>query len=321
MGRTAIHTQEQVFEAADRLAANGQEVSANALRDVLGRGSYSTFVKHIEAWQTQRKAVPTPVFIEMPESVKSAFAQCWQAAATEAGKEIAAIREKSDQEIKASKRRLDEALAVVEELETEAEATGSKLEETEQHLQSERQAAQQAATGAAAREAGLNATVTRMTEQIGAQEAELKRVHAEAEASRRAHETELKRVLAEAEATRRVQETETQRMRAELDAALERERAEVQRTSQAKSEAQTAVAEATRVTEHLVLQKAERVREVSKLEAVITQLSSDLVACNAETRSLVQELGEARGELSVFRDQLAKQDGNPKNPTPGKSDK
>jgi chromosome segregation ATPase len=279
MGRTAVHTQEQVFEAADQLAAKGQDVSANALRDVLGRGSYSTFVKHIEAWQLQRKAVPAPVFIEMPDGVKLAFAQCWQAAATEAGKEIAAIREKSEQEIKASKRRLDEALAVVEELEAEAEATGSKLEESELHLRNERQAVQQAA----AREAGLSASVTRMTEQIGAQEAELKRVHAEAEASRRAHEAELKR------------------MRAELDALLERERAEVQRTSQAKSEAQAAVAQAANLTEQLELQKAERAHEVEKLEAAVVQLGADLAACNAESRDLVKQLGHANGELMALR--------------------
>lgn len=72
MGRIAAHSQEQVFEAADKLAANGQEVTPNALRDVLGRGSYSTLLKHIDAWQQARQAAPAPVLIEMPESVKVA---------------------------------------------------------------------------------------------------------------------------------------------------------------------------------------------------------------------------------------------------------
>lgn len=184
MGRTAAHTQEQVFEAADKLAANGQEVTPNALRDVLGRGSYSTFVKQIDVWQQTRQAAPAPVILEMPESVKVAFSQCWQAAASEAGKEIAAIREKADAEIKGTKRRLDEAIAAIEQLEGEAEADTARLETAEAALATERAASQQATTDAAAREAALSATADQMREQIEAQQAELGRVHAEAVAAR-----------------------------------------------------------------------------------------------------------------------------------------
>ncbi len=184
MGRIAAHTQEQVFEAADKLAANGQEVTATTLREVLGRGSFSTLGKHIDAWQQARKAAPAPVVIDMPESVKAAFAQCWQAAASEAGKEIAAIREKADTEIKTTKRRLDEALAEVERLEEEANADAARLETAEGALSAERAASHRAATEAAAREAALTATAEQMRQQIEAQQAELARVHAEAEAAR-----------------------------------------------------------------------------------------------------------------------------------------
>ena len=145
MGRTAVHSQEQVFEAADKLAANGQEVSAIALRDLLGRGSYSTFVKHIDAWNQARQSAPASVILEMPDSVKAAFAQCWQAAASEAGKEIAAIREKSDAEIKATKRRLDEAINAIEQLEGEADADTARLETVETNLVTERAIFQQLA--------------------------------------------------------------------------------------------------------------------------------------------------------------------------------
>ncbi len=185
MGRIAAHTQEQVFEAADDLAASGQEVSPNALRDLLGRGSFSTLSKHIEAWQQARKAAPVPVVLEMPESVKAAFAQCWQAAATEAGKEIAAIREKADAEIKAVKRRLDEAMGEVAQLEEEVDAANSAVEGAQSALETALAESQQAATAAAAREASLTATTEQMRLQIDAQQAELARVHAEAEAKRR----------------------------------------------------------------------------------------------------------------------------------------
>lgn len=175
MGRTAVHTQDEVFQAADKLAANGQEVTPNALRDLLGRGSYSTFVKHIAAWEQARQAAPAPVVFDMPDNVKAAFAQCWQVAATEAGKEIAAIREKADAEVKASKRRLEDAIAAVSELEAEQEADAVRFDELQAQLAAERVAVQRAATEAAA----LTAANEQMRQQIEAQQAELLRVHAE----------------------------------------------------------------------------------------------------------------------------------------------
>lgn len=179
MGRTAVHTQEQVFEAADRLAANGLEATPNALRDVLGRGSFTTFVKHIEAWQQVRQSAPVAVVLEMPDSVKAAFAQCWQAAASQAGKEIAAIREKADAEIQSTKRRLDQAIAAIEQMETEAETEAAKLEAVEAALASERAAAQRAATDAATHAAALSATAHQMREQIETHQAEVNQLRKE----------------------------------------------------------------------------------------------------------------------------------------------
>jgi len=49
-----------------------------------------------------------------------------KAAASEAGKEIATIREKTDTEIKITKRRLDEAVAAIEQLESEGDADSVK---------------------------------------------------------------------------------------------------------------------------------------------------------------------------------------------------
>ncbi|MCW8208080.1 DNA-binding protein [Verminephrobacter aporrectodeae subsp. tuberculatae] len=190
MGRIAAHTQEQVFEAADKLAVEGEEVTPTALREVLGRGSFSTLGKHIEAWLRMRQAAPTPVILEMPEIVKVAFAQCWQAAAAEAGKEIAAVREKADAEIKGTKRRLDEALSEVERLEEEANADAARMET----INGELAVAQAVATDATAREAVLSATVEQMRQQIEAQQVELARVHTEAEAVRNQHTAEAARL-------------------------------------------------------------------------------------------------------------------------------
>ena len=87
MGRLAAFTPEQVYEAAEQLFAAGQEVTPNALRDSLGKGSYSTFVKHIEEWKRTRQAPAVVVAFVMPDEVKVAFDKAWLAATSEAGKE------------------------------------------------------------------------------------------------------------------------------------------------------------------------------------------------------------------------------------------
>ena len=314
MGRNAAHSQEQIFDAADKLAANGQEVTPNALRDVLGRGSYSTFVKHIDAWQQARQAAPAPVILEMPESVKAAFAQCWQAAASEAGKEIAAIREKADAEIKATKRRLDEAIAAIEQLEGEAEADTARLETAEAALAANRAAAQQAATEAAAREAGLSATADQMRQQIDAQQAELARVHGEAEAARNQQTAEIARLtadfsrhLVEQSAALQSSQADADRLRGQLadtvqklDEASARERVKIE-------EAATAKAEAARLAEQLKDQKARSVEVIGKLEKSKQALEADLTVSRKEAKEAGTELGRAEGELEALRNQVVSQ--------------
>lgn len=311
MGRIAAHTKEQVFEAADKLASNGQAVTPTTLREVLGRGSFSTLGKHIEAWQQARQAAPAPVILEMPEAVKAAFAQCWQAAATEAGKEIAAIREKADAEIKTIKRRLDEALFEVERLEDEANTAADALESAQNTLAHAVKEAQQAATEAAAQEAALSATAEQMRKQIEAQQAELARVHAEAEAARSQHAAEAARLtgdfsrqLAEQAAALQTVQGEADRLRGQLaeaggklDAASARERAKIE-------EAATAKAEALRLADQLKDQKARSVEVIGKLEKSKHGLEADLTALRKEARETGTQLGRAQGELESLRTQV-----------------
>ena len=60
MGRKALHTQDQVFEAADRLAASSREVTPTTLREALGGGSLTTIYRHLEAGEATRRAAPAP---------------------------------------------------------------------------------------------------------------------------------------------------------------------------------------------------------------------------------------------------------------------
>ena len=129
MARAPTNTAAEVFAAAERLAAKGEEVTPTALREALGGGSFSTLIRHITAWKQARQVAPAQVILDMPESVRAAFAQCWQTAAAEAGKEIAAIREKADAETRAMTRQLNDAIAAIEQLETQADAEATRHEE------------------------------------------------------------------------------------------------------------------------------------------------------------------------------------------------
>lgn len=314
MGRNAAFSQEQVFEAADKLASNNQEVTPNALRDLLGRGSYSTFVKHIDTWQQARRAAPAPVVLAMPESVKVAFDQCWTAAAGEAGKEINVIREKADAEIKATKRRLDETMGVIEQLEGEAEADTAKLETAEAALTTERAASQQAVTDAAAREAGLAATAAQMHQQIEAQQSELARVHAEADAARNQHAAEITRLTAdfsrqtaEQASTLQSVQGETDRLRKQLAEAGEKIEAISARERSKIEEATAAKAEVTRLTTNFNEQTGRNFEIISKLEKLQKIMNSDLDSARRETHSLESRLERATGELEALRTQVAGQ--------------
>ena len=290
MGRIAAHTQEQVFEAADGLAANGQEISPNALRDVLGRGSFSTLSKHIEAWQQARRAAPVPVVLEMPESVKAAFAQCWQAAATEAGKEIAAIREKADAEIKAVKRRLDEAMGEVSRLEEGVESASIAVEGAQNALATVLAESQQAATAAAASEAALTATVEQMRQQIDAQQAELARVHADADKQRR-----------ELEKANEYGFDLSDRVN-KLQGALYEANATAQRADAAKSHAEEKADARQSELDELKKRVAE---ETHRNAEKMLRLERETTEAKAEAKTAVVELASATGELTVLRDQVA----------------
>lgn len=277
MGRPASHTTEQIFEAADRLAADGRDVTPVTLREALGgTGSFTTLGKGLDAWRAVRKAAPTPVVIEMPEAVTAAFAQCWHAAAVEAGKEIESIRLKADAEIGGAKRSLADALAEIERLEEDANADAAELATAQTALAQTVKDAQQAATAAGAREAALAATAKEMRQQIDAQQAELVRVHAEADAARKQHAAEVERITGD-----------HSRHLAKQAADMEAVHAEVSRLRSQLAEAATAKADAARLTVQVEKQVA------------------DLAASRKEARTAFEDLARTEGELAALRSQVA----------------
>lgn len=307
MGRKALHTQEQVFEVADRMAAGGQEVTPTALLQALGGGSLTTIYKHLDAWQTSKKDAPVQAVFEMPDAVKGAFNAAWQTAANEAAREVAAIREKADIEVKAVARRLDEAISNIEQLESEADADATRIETLERQLAVDKAAADAFATQAVARESALTATVEQMRHQIEGQAAELVRVHADHDSARDAHAEALRlahedtarvRVKLDEDATKSEQAVERLRTRleeegAKLALARERERETVKKLTEVEGDVKRLEVQANDDQ----VRYAEAVKKLESVQA----------ALRTEATEAVRKLAATAGECEALRAQVGSQ--------------
>jgi hypothetical protein len=58
MPRRPVVDQEEVIQAADKLAADAKPVTALALLEALGGGSLTTVYKHLAVWEARRPATP-----------------------------------------------------------------------------------------------------------------------------------------------------------------------------------------------------------------------------------------------------------------------
>ncbi len=282
----AAHTPEQIHEAADRLAADGQEPNPGNLREALGgKGSFTTITKHLEAWREKRRAQPGPVAIEMPESVKEAFAKCWQAVSVEAGKEVAAARAKADAEISAAKALHGEALAVVAQVEAEQEAETARADALAEQIEAERLATQAAATGAAAREAGLTATATELRSQLEALRAELQHAHDAV----RLREQERDRATASLD-----------QLRVEFEAVKTAERQQFEATARAE-------AEASRLADQLKDQKGRTVDVIARMEKAKQAVDAEVMELRREAKAATGKLGQAEGQIEALKAQVLSQ--------------
>ena len=128
MARTVGIDRGEVFETANRLEAEGKEVTALTMLAALGRGSLTTIYKYLDAWR-ESKPVKNPIVqVDQPEMVKTAFATAWRVAAEEAARETMVIREKAADEINAALRQFHGALEAIAKLEADREADADIIE-------------------------------------------------------------------------------------------------------------------------------------------------------------------------------------------------
>lgn len=128
MARTVGIDREEVFETANRLEAEGKEVTALSMLGALGRGSLTTIYKYLDAWKASKPVKNPIVQVDQPEMVKTAFATAWRVAAEEAAKETMVIREKAADEINAALKQFHGALEAIAKLEADREADADIIE-------------------------------------------------------------------------------------------------------------------------------------------------------------------------------------------------
>lgn len=197
MARRPVVEQEEVFEVANGLAAEGKEVTALALLNALGGGSLTTIYKYLSEWEAGRpKTAPTAGGAEIPDVVQNAFVSTWRVATMEAARETAAVKEKAAEEVKAAQKQFEGALEAIQKLETESENDAAQIEALKARV-SELEAA---LTAAGNDNAALKATAEQLRQQVKSQQAELERLHKDRDEDRKLHQSELARAKAEHDA-------------------------------------------------------------------------------------------------------------------------
>ncbi len=128
MARRRAIEADELFETANRLKAEGKEVTAVALLDALGGGSLRTIYKLMETWQQSRPAEVKTEPTEIPPAVMAGFVNSWRLATQEAGREVADVKEKAKEEVAAALRQFHGALEAIGKMEAESEADDQEIE-------------------------------------------------------------------------------------------------------------------------------------------------------------------------------------------------
>lgn len=283
MGRKAFFTKEEIFEAADTLVAEGKEVTATALLDILGGGSFTTIYRHLKAWQEKRPELAAPSKpAEIPEQVQTAFSSAWKVAMNEAARETAAVKEKAASDVKAAQRQLEEVLGQIDRLESESETDHQKIEDLSARvaeLEADLQKSQSDATS-------YKATAEQLKHQVKSQESELERMHAELDRERDKHTKEIEKMVL-------ATQTAAQKSAQEIDI-LRKELVESgSRVKQIESKLEVAQRELEKSEQTAKSDRAERDAAIKEA----AQLKGQLDSFKSQNKDLLSSL--AQGKLAT----------------------
>ncbi len=190
MGREAWSTREQVFAAADAIAATGENVTLRTLRGYLGGGSFGSLDEPLRQWKAERKQRPEAPELEMPAAVIASFEATWRIAMAEALKDVASAREKAAAEVQEIEAQRLEVVGLMQDVENERDELRDNLAEVKNDLSNSESRASVLAIEKATL-GGVNGELKNKVEQL---ERNLEKSQHAYEARERQHAEELNRL-------------------------------------------------------------------------------------------------------------------------------
>lgn len=185
-------TKEQIFEAADQLAAAGQRPTLEAIRQITG-GSYTTISPALNEWKARQAAQATSLREPAPQAVADRLAEVgaevWSIALELANARLAAEREALDKARADLEADRAEATELADRLAAQVEELQSRLASIEAAEQAARIEADELRNQLAAAQEQAHTAETRAQEierRAGELRMELDRAHQEAEQARQA---------------------------------------------------------------------------------------------------------------------------------------
>lgn len=136
MARRHAVTADELYETANRLKAEGKQVTATSLLDALGGGSLRTIYKYLDMWQEiQPVAKVSSSPVDVPEKVQASFIAAWRAATDAAAIEITAVKAKAAEDVEAALGKFQEALDAADKVTAKLDEAASEIEELKDNVQ------------------------------------------------------------------------------------------------------------------------------------------------------------------------------------------
>jgi|GEM_PF-3283451 len=111
---------ERIIEAATQLQASGKKPTMEAIREVMGGGSFATISPVLRNWRESQDQQQV-VTVEMPNDIKAIFdksaLELWKGLASLTAERITKVEAESAKQINSAQTERDEALTEIERLE------------------------------------------------------------------------------------------------------------------------------------------------------------------------------------------------------------
>lgn len=287
MGRKAFFTRDEVFKAADELAAQGEDVAVRTLHAYLGGGSFSSIMKYLTIWKDQRPPEEASGRADMPASMTNAFDAVWKTAMAQASKELTGEREKAAQAVQDADMRAAETLSAIEELENTNNEQAEKLEELTGKLDS----TEGKLHSAMSEKSALAAVNSQLKEQA-------QKLQSSFEGLQSVHEQQQKKHAEELTAQAKQQADEVNKLKVELakleaarDSAKEEASKNQERVIVATEEAKAALAKLEARLESIGKEKDVAIKEAAELKGRTETMKSQ----NEQLLSRLTEKEEKKG--------------------------